>query len=209
MLFIADEVATGFARTGSMFAVQEAGIVPDIMCLGKALTGGMIGLGATVANAKVYDAFLDDDMSKALMHGPTFMGNALACAAANASLDLFEKEPRLAQVDAIEQQLIEGLESCRELEAVKDVRVKGAIGVVELRPEYVDQVGMRLAAVEQGCWLRPFGNVIYLWPPLVVESEQLTCLLQALKQVVLAARSMAENDKNQQPRIATRVWRIA
>ena len=197
MLFIADEIATGFARTGSMFAVEEAGIVPDIICLGKALTGGMVGLGATVAAAHVYDAFLDDDMSKALMHGPTFMGNALASAAANASLDLFESEPRLAEVDAIEQQLTKGLAACRELDAVKDVRVKGAIGVVELHPEYADPIAVRLKAAEQGCWIRPFGHVVYLWPPLVISADQLAKLMQVTESLI---SELAPNpDANQQP----------
>ena len=187
MLFIADEIATGFGRTGSMFAVEEAGVVPDIICLGKALTGGMLGLGATVAASHVYEAFLAEDMHKALMHGPTFMGNALACAAANASLDLFATKPRLMQANRLEQQLTAQLEVCRDLPAVKDVRVKGAIGVVELHPDYANPIAMRLAAAERGCWIRPFGHVIYLWPPLTISDEQLRQLTETLYDVVAHA----------------------
>jgi adenosylmethionine-8-amino-7-oxononanoate aminotransferase len=130
ILFIADEIATGFWRTGNRFACEEAGISPDILCLGKALTGGTITLGATLAREEVFEAFLSDDWDFALMHGPTFMANPLACAAANASLDLFEREPRAEQVKAIEVGLRTGLEPCRSRPHVVDVRVKGAIGVV-------------------------------------------------------------------------------
>lgn len=113
-----------------MFACEQAGIVPDIICLGKALSGGTISLAATVAREHVYEAFLSDAPEKSLMHGPTYMGNPLACAAANASLDLFEREPRLDQIKTIEDRLNVGLEPCRKLERVIDIRVKGAIGVV-------------------------------------------------------------------------------
>src|SRR5215510_7592536 len=132
LLLIFDEIFTGFGRTGTMFACEGAGVVPDIVTLSKALTGGTLPLAATVARPKVFDAFWSDDPGHALMHGPTFMGNALACAAANASLDLFEREPRLAQVKTISEALAAGLAPCRGLPGVKDVRVKGVIGVVEL-----------------------------------------------------------------------------
>ena len=134
LLLIFDEIFTGFGRTGTMFACEAAGVTPDIVTLSKALTGGTLPLAATVATTKVFDAFWSDDPNKALMHGPTFMANALACAAANASLDLFESEPRMAQVAAISAQLSEGLAPCRGRPGVKDVRVQGAIGVVELDP---------------------------------------------------------------------------
>jgi adenosylmethionine-8-amino-7-oxononanoate aminotransferase len=183
MLFIADEIATGFCRTGSMFACNEAGITPDIMCLGKALTGGMVGLGTTIARTHVFDAFLSDDADKALMHGPTFMGNPIACAAANASLDLFEREPRLAQANAIETWLQQGLAPCAGLPAVRDVRVKGAIGVVELHPEFANPRTMREAFVERGCWIRPFDNVVYLWPPLVISEAEVQRLCEAILDV--------------------------
>src|SRR5438045_4368473 len=132
LLLICDEIFTGFARTGRMFACEAAEIVPDIITLSKALTGGTLPLAATIARQKVFNAFWSDDPAHALMHGPTFMGNALACAAANASLDLFEREPRLPQVEEISAALARGLEPCRHLPGVQDVRVLGAIGVVEL-----------------------------------------------------------------------------
>ena len=131
-LLIFDEIFTGFGRTGTMFACEQAGVTPDIVTLSKALSGGTLPLAATVARKSVFEAFWSDDPRKALMHGPTYMGNALACAAANASLDLFEREPRLEQVAAISEQMTRELAACRNLPGVKDVRVKGAIGVVEL-----------------------------------------------------------------------------
>lgn len=188
ILFIADEIATGFCRTGQMFACEEAGITPDILCLGKALTGGTVGLGATIASSEVAGAFLSDDIEKALMHGPTFMANALACAAANASLDLFETEPRLAQAEAIEKQLQQGLLKCETLAAVKDVRVKGAIGVIELHPEYTDPIGLRKKGVELGIWIRPFKNIVYIWPPLTITPEELQQLMENLHVLLKACR---------------------
>jgi adenosylmethionine-8-amino-7-oxononanoate aminotransferase len=182
ILVIFDEIATGFGRTGTMFACEQAEIVPDIITLGKALTGGTLPLAATIARQHVYEAFLSDDAHKALMHGPTFSGNALACAAANASLDLFESEPRLAQVAAIEAQLTAGLERCRALSGVADVRVKGAIGVVELkRPPDLDR--LRAQFVAAGVWVRPIGSVIYLMPPLTIGAD-LGFLIDAVVTVV-------------------------
>ena len=125
LLLIFDEIFTGFGRTGTMFACEAAGVVPDIITLSKALTGGTLPLAATIARRKVFDAFWSDDPKHALMHGPTFMANALACAAANASLDLFEREPRLQQVAEISAALARGLAPCRGLPGVKDVRVQG------------------------------------------------------------------------------------
>jgi adenosylmethionine-8-amino-7-oxononanoate aminotransferase len=183
LLVIFDEIATGFGRTGTMFACEQAEVVPDIITLGKALTGGTLPLAATVASKNVYEAFLADDPHKALMHGPTFAGNALACAAANASLDLFESEPRLAQAAAIEVQLGAGLERCKKLPAVADVRVKGAIGVVELKqPPDLDALRARFAAA--GVWVRPFGNVVYLMPALTIGEADLRTLLGAVVEVV-------------------------
>ena len=132
ILFIADEIATGFWRTGHRFACEAADVPPDIMCLGKALTGGTMTMGATLATEEVFEAFLSDQWASALMHGPTFMANPLACAAANASLDLFEREPKEGRVEEIEGHLREGLEPCRSMAGVVDVRVRGAIGVVQL-----------------------------------------------------------------------------
>lgn len=183
ILFIADEIMTGFGRTGRMFACEEAGVVPDIVCLSKALTGGTMGLAATVASRRVFEAFLSDRPEAALMHGPTYMANALACAAANASLDLFESEPRLAQVAAIERHLSTALEPCRTMKGVKDVRVKGAIGVVELEPMR-DLDWLRRRFVELGVWLRPFGNVIYTTPPFVICEKDLAMLTDAMVAVV-------------------------
>jgi adenosylmethionine-8-amino-7-oxononanoate aminotransferase len=186
ILFIADEIATGFGRTGSMFACDEAGISPDIMCIGKALTGGMVSLAATLATEEIFESFLSDKLETALMHGPTFMANPLACAAANASLDLFENEPRLHQVEAIETQLWQELEPLRELPKVQDVRVKGAIGVVEINATLEEIYRFRKMFVEKGVWLRPFGNVIYIMPPFVITPEELSKLTQAVKEVLHA-----------------------
>lgn len=181
-LFIADEIATGFGRTGSTFACEQADVVPDIMCLGKALTGGTIGMAATVATDRVFDRFLSDDPQHALMHGPTFMANPLACAAANASLDLFEREPRLAQVAEIEAQMREALAECASLPGIVDVRVKGAVGVVQVEELYeLDR--LRAEFVEAGVWLRPFGDMIYLTPPLTI-GPHLNTLLSATTHVI-------------------------
>ena len=183
ILFIADEIATGFWRTGRAFACEEAGISPDILCVGKALTGGTIGMGATLAAEPIFKSFLSDDWETALMHGPTFMANPLACAAANASLDLFEREPREQQVRRIEAELRAGLEPCRALPHVLDVRVKGAIGVVQLE-ENVDVYSLRPRFVEQGVWIRPFKDIVYLMPPLVIDGEELNTLTRAVCAVV-------------------------
>lgn len=183
VLLILDEIATGFGRTGTLFALEQAGIVPDIVCLSKALTGGMLPLSAAVARRHVFDAFLDDDPQRALQHGPTFMGNALACAAANASLDLFEREPRLAQVARIERQMREELEPCRSSSRVVDVRVMGAVGVVQVTPP-VPLEALRSAFVSRGVFVRPFGDVTYVMPPFIIEPEDLRALTAAVVDVV-------------------------
>jgi adenosylmethionine-8-amino-7-oxononanoate aminotransferase len=187
ILFIADEIATGFCRTGRMFASLEAGISPDILCLGKALTGGTLGMGATLAREEIFNSFLSDDWDAALMHGPTFMANPLACAAANASLDLFEREPREKQVKEIEAALTVGLEPCRLLTHVRDVRVKGAIGVVQLDPD-VDVYALRPRFVDHGVWIRPFKDIVYLMPPLVISAEELNLLTRAVYAVISTVR---------------------
>jgi len=187
LLLIFDEIFTGFGRTGTMFAFEQAGIRPDIVTLSKALTGGTLPLAATVASGKVFEAFWSDDPSHALMHGPTFMGNALACAAANASLDLFETEPRLAQAQAISAALAVGLEPCRELPWVRDVRVLGAIGVVEL-DGIADREGLKRRLVEAGVWVRPFGNVVYLTPALTIAEDELASLMRAVVDVLRRQR---------------------
>jgi adenosylmethionine-8-amino-7-oxononanoate aminotransferase len=183
LLLICDEIFTGFARTGAMFACLRAGVAPDIICLSKALTGGTLPLAATVASKKIYSAFLSDSADSALMHGPTYMAYPLGCAAANASLDLFETEPRLAQVRAMELQLREELEQCRNAAGVRDVRVKGAVGVVQMDGP-LDATGLRAKFLEKGVWIKPFGEVIYLTPPLVMESKDLSLLTQAINEVL-------------------------
>jgi adenosylmethionine-8-amino-7-oxononanoate aminotransferase len=182
VLLVLDEIFTGFARTGTMFAMDQAKITPDIVCLGKALTGGTLPLAATIASDRIFDAFLDDDPAKALMHGPTFMGNALACASANASLDLFEREPRLADVARIERHLTSALEPARGLPGVVDVRVKGAIGVIELTS--LDRNALRRKFLERGVWIRPFGNIVYTTPPLSIPDGDLERLTSAMVDVV-------------------------
>ncbi|MCQ8240213.1 adenosylmethionine--8-amino-7-oxononanoate transaminase [Rhizosaccharibacter radicis] len=183
LLLILDEVFTGFGRTGTMFACEQAGIVPDIVCLSKALTGGTMALAATVARPRVFEAFWSDDPAHALAHGPTFMANALACAAANASLDLFEREDRLAQVDAIGARMREGLAACRNLPRVVDVRVRGAIGVVELE-RIEDMRGLKRRLLAEGVWVRPFRNILYLTPAFTIAPEELDVLAAALRRVL-------------------------
>jgi len=183
LLLIVDEIFTGFGRTGTLFACDQSGIVPDIMCLSKALTGGAIPLSCAIARPLVFKAFLSDDPGKAFMHGPTYMGNPLACAAANASLDLFEEEPRLKQAKAIESQLKKELQFCQNLPAVKDVRVLGAIGVVELK-DTPDHEALKRAFVARGCWIRPFGNIVYLTPALTISEDDLSKLTGAIHDVL-------------------------
>ena len=187
LLLIFDEIFTGFGRTGTMFAFEQAGIKPDIITLSKALTGGTLPLAATVASNRVFDAFWSDNPAHALMHGPTFMGNALACAAANASLDLFESEPRLAQAQALSLALATGLEPCRDLPWVRDVRVLGAIGVVEL-DGIIDREALKRRLVDAGVWVRPFGNVVYLTPALTIDGDDLAALTRAVVGVLRQQR---------------------
>jgi adenosylmethionine-8-amino-7-oxononanoate aminotransferase len=191
LLLILDEIAVGFGRTGTLFACEQAGVVPDIIALSKALTGGTMPLAATVASTRVYEAFLSDDASNALMHGPTYAGHALACAAANASLDLFASEPRLAQVAAIEAQLERELEACRGLNGVREVRVEGAIGVVQLNREPKLEP-LRARFVRHGVWVRPFGDVVYLMPPFVIGQRDLAILTTAVHDVLREAATAEE-----------------
>ena len=179
ILLIADEIMTGLGRLGEMVACQRADVTPDIITFSKTLTGGTVPLAATIASRRIFEAFLDDDPSKALMHGPTFMGNPIGCAAALASLDLFEQEPRLDQVKAIETQLIKELEPARELPAVKDVRVCGSIGVIETTG-LGDVNLLKKRFVEAGVWIRPFGNIIYTIPPYIIGQKDLTQITLAM-----------------------------
>jgi len=186
VLVICDEIFTGFCRTGTMFAFEQANIIPDIICLGKALSGGTMPLAATIANKTIYDAFLSDDQSKALMHGTTFMGHALGCAAANASLDLFLEEPRLAQVDAINTHLHGTLTHLSKVPGVKAVRILGAIGAIELVRALTPQEMNWITAqcVSDGIWCRPIQNVVYLTPALTISPAELSTLTEIIvKQV--------------------------
>ena len=183
VLLICDEIAVNFGRTGTLFAFQQAGIAPDIVCLGKALTGGAINLAATVATADVFGAFLSDRPEAALMHGPTYMASPLACAAANASLDLFETEPRLQQVAAIEAQLTRELAPLKNLPGVVEIRVKGAIGAIEV-DELHDLDWLKAQFIEAGIWLRPFGNVIYTMPAFTVTSIELAAITGAMAEIL-------------------------
>jgi adenosylmethionine-8-amino-7-oxononanoate aminotransferase len=183
LLLIFDEIFTGFGRTGAMFASDAAGVAPDIMTLGKGLTGGTLPLAATLATRRVFDAFWSDDPGHALMHGPTYMGNALACAAANASLDLFERENRLRAAADIAADMALGLGPCLAFKGVRDVRVKGAIGVVELdRIDDLNDLKRRLVA--EGVWVRPFRNIVYLTPALTIDATDLKTLTDAIRRVV-------------------------
>ncbi len=175
VLLIFDEIFTGFGRTGSLFAMQAAGVEPDIVTLSKALTGGTLPLSAAVASDKVFNAFWSDDAGAALMHGPTYMANPLACAAANASLDLFETGEWKAAVPRIEAALKTGLEPCRGLPGVADVRTLGAIGVVEFSSP-VDRNVLSRRFADLGAWIRPMGKVVYLTPALTIDADDLDCL---------------------------------
>jgi adenosylmethionine---8-amino-7-oxononanoate aminotransferase len=189
LLLVLDEIATGFGRTGAMFASEHAGVVPDVMCVGKALTGGYMTLAATLCTSAVARA-IGTSEGGGLMHGPTFMANPLACAVALASLDLLADGQWRERVRAIERGLRVGLEPARELPGVADVRVLGAIGVVQLRRE-VDMAATTAAALERGVWLRPFRDLIYTMPSYVIAEDDLACVTAA---VVDAARTMGMNE---------------
>jgi adenosylmethionine---8-amino-7-oxononanoate aminotransferase len=185
LVLIFDEIFTGFGRTGTMFAYEAAGVVPDIITLSKALTGGTMALAATVASDAIFDGFWSDDPGHALMHGPTYMANALACSAANASLDLFEREPRLTQVAEIAQGLKDGLAPCRKIAGIADVRVMGAVGVVQLE-RLSDPKALQRACVEAGIWVRPFRDIVYLTPSFTMTAEDLGRVTGALVKVLTA-----------------------
>ncbi len=183
VLLIFDEIATGFGRTGSMFACDQAGVVPDIITLSKAMTGGVMPLSAAIATDRIYEGFLSDDASHALMHGPTYMANPLGCAAANASLDLFEREPRLEQALAIGAQLATELEPLRGLSHIEDVRAKGAVGVVQV-DELRELDWLKARFLEEGVWIRPFGDAIYVTPSLTMCEDDVRTLTSAMVKVV-------------------------
>lgn len=182
ILLIADEIATGFGRTGKMFACEHAQIAPDIMCVGKALTGGMMTLAATLTTDNVVNV-IDGGPNPTLMHGPTFMANPLACSVASASIDLLLQSDWGRNVSRIERRLNEGLSSLQEHPAVADVRVLGAVGVVEM-VEAVDLASVQQTFVSSGVWVRPFGKLIYVMPPYIIGNEDIDLLVTAIRKVV-------------------------
>lgn len=182
ILLIADEVATGFGRTGKLFACEHANISPDILCIGKALTGGYLTLAATLCNDKVSNGICQG-ANPALMHGPTYMANPLACAVANASIELLLADDWQARVKKIETQMRDELSPCKDFSYVKDVRTLGAIAVVELLKP-VDTQQLSAQFIELGVWIRPFGNMIYLMPPFIIEPDDLSRLTSAILKVV-------------------------
>ncbi len=188
-LLIADEVFTGFGRTGKMFACEHAGITPDLLCISKALTAGYLPLGATLVTEKIHQAFWSEDRRKTFFHGHSYTANPLACAVALASLEIFAEEPVMARVARLERQLRDGLEPLRGLPQVKDVRVIGGMGAVELQAEdggYLHEMGPRLAAqfLERGLLLRPLGNVVYFLPPYVITEAETEWALAVIRSTV-------------------------
>ncbi|HET9188414.1 MAG TPA: aminotransferase class III-fold pyridoxal phosphate-dependent enzyme, partial [Acidothermaceae bacterium] len=179
LLLVFDEIATGFGRTGELFAMHHADVVPDIVCVGKALTGGYVTLAAVLCTAEVARGVSDGE-GGALMHGPTFMANPLACAVALANLDLLVDNDWRVNVKRVEARLVEGLAPCSSLPGVADVRVLGAVGVVQTREKF-DIETATAAALEHGVWIRPFRDLIYTMPPYVCTDDDVDAITAAIR----------------------------